>query len=138
MTTTKISTPVKSKAVVSKTRNAKVSETPPHNGAVLKAAPNGIVSPAGFSPRRLNKPEGLAIDKKDIYFIVACKGGIFEIIYLDSKRNKANDGYFPFVTGLATDGNGQYKVIMHLPTCDFLSIFLYIYLTYGPLFFFLG
>jgi hypothetical protein len=109
MTTSKPSTPSKAKSAVSK-RNAKVGESTPDGASILKIAPSGIISPAGFSPRRLNKPQGLAIDKKDTYFIVAIKGGIIELIYLDSKRNKANDGYFPFVTGLATDGNGEYKV----------------------------
>jgi hypothetical protein len=106
MTTSKTSTPVKSKVAVTK----RAAKSTPDAAVLLTVAPSGVLSPAGFSPRRLHAPEGLAIDKKDIYFIVAIKGGLFEIIYLDSKRNKANDGYFPFVTGLATDGNGQYKV----------------------------
>ena len=112
MTATKTSTPSKTKIAAAKRTN-KVGESTP-DAVVLKVAPSGIVSTTGFSPRRLNKPEGLAIDKKDTYFILAIRGGMFEIIYLDSKRNKANDGYFPFVTGLATDGNGEYKVRMLL------------------------
>jgi hypothetical protein len=111
MTTSKPSTPLKNRAASAKC-------TTPDAGYAMKVAPSGVVSPAGFSPRRLNKPEGLAMDKKDTYFIVAIKGGIIEIIFLDSKRNKANDGYFPFVTGLATDGNGEYKVRLNLQSTN--------------------
>lgn len=117
MTTSKPSTPLKNRAASAK-RTTKLGETTPDAEYAMKVAPSGVVSPAGFSPRRLNKPEGLAMDKKDTYFIVAIKGGIIEIIFLDSKRNKANDGYFPFVTGLATDGNGEYKVRLNLQSTN--------------------
>lgn len=104
----KSSTPVKPKVATTPKHAAKAIDGTP-DVPDAKSLPVNI-SLACFSPKRLNQPEGLAIDKKDTYNVTATKGGMIEVITLDSKRNKANDGYFPFVTGLATDGNGEYRV----------------------------
>jgi hypothetical protein len=126
MTVSKPSTPSKAKPTAAK-RGSKVGESTPE--VMVKVLASGIISPTGFSPRRLNQPMSLAMDKKDTYYIIAIRGGIIEIIYLDSKRNKANDGYFPFVTGLATDGNGEYKV------CSFMVNYIAFLLPFSPLFY---
>lgn len=109
-TTDNKTTPTKAKAAVSKTRSSGKVDA----GATPEQKVNSIVRTGGllaFSPKRLNAPDVLAMDKKDTYWIQSSGGGMIDVITMDSRRSKHNDGFWPFVTGLATDGNGQYKVI---------------------------
>ena len=93
-----------------KTTDKEQKKTPPSSPPHPSVKPiPGLSSPIKKSPKKMLSSGKYTAEKAHVFEMFRTKNGVYELIGLNHRLNKHDDGYWPYTTGLAREENGFYE-----------------------------